>query len=500
MNYIFTRPAWQLAIVSGLCVGTAYQPWHLGFLVYIGFIPLIHVWFTHNTKNNFKSGYIFGLVYNLISNYWIGTNSGAEFGVVLFSLISAVMYLALFWGIAGTITGALRKDVNLYLMLPFLVVSLEWIRSFGPLGFAWGNLALTQTDYLPILQNIDIAGTYYIAFWIISINVILYNLIYSKTGIKKVHIIPAIIFLGLFFSGWGRMQFFQSKSDSIDIAIIQPNVNPNEKWDYSSRQETLMFMDSLHNTAISLRPDFILFPETALPAYLRLNNRIRSQLQTKVDTTGIPVLVGTVDRIIDPEGKKVYYNSAMYLSPKKAYEMYEKIHLVPFAEYDLFPGLFHPLENLNLNIDRGVFQGGKDYKIFKWNQVQFSELICYESSLPRYDRQFVQNGADILMIQANDGWLGESAGPYQHFELARLRAIENRIPVVRSGNTGISGVILPTGEVQRKVPLGIALVFMENIPLYTPGSFYSHYGDVFAVISFVIFLFLGPVSCLKKQS
>ena len=129
------------------------------------------------------------MVYNLISNYWIGANSGAEFGVVLFSLISAVMYLALFWGIAGAITGALRKDVNLYLMLPFLVVSLEWIRSFGPLGFAWGNLALTQTDYLPILQNIDIAGTYYIAFWIISINVILYNIIHSKIGIKKVHII-----------------------------------------------------------------------------------------------------------------------------------------------------------------------------------------------------------------------------------------------------------------------------------------------------------------------
>ena len=122
------------------------------------------------------------------------------------------------------------------------------------------------------------------------------------------------------------MQFFQSKSDSIDIAIIQPNVNPNEKWDYSSRQETLIYMDSLHNTAISLRPDFILFPETALPAYLRLNNRIRSQLQTKVDTTGIPVLVGTVDRIIDSEGKKVYYNSAMYLSPKKAYEMRSEEH------------------------------------------------------------------------------------------------------------------------------------------------------------------------------
>ena len=113
MNYIFTRPAWQLAIVSGICVGFAYQPWHLGLLVYIGFIPLIHTWFNHGSRDNFKSGYLFGLIYNFISNYWMGVNSGADFSVVLLSLISAVVYLALFWGIAGAIIGALRKDVNL---------------------------------------------------------------------------------------------------------------------------------------------------------------------------------------------------------------------------------------------------------------------------------------------------------------------------------------------------------------------------------------------------
>ena len=498
MNYIFTRPAWQLAIVSGICVGFAYQPWHLGLLVYIGFIPLIHTWFNHRSRDNFKSGYLFGLIYNFISNYWMGVNSGADFSVVLLSLISAVVYLALFWGIAGAIIGALRKDVNLYLVLPFLIVCLEWVRSFGPLGYAWGNLALTQTDYLPLLQNIDIVGTYGLTLWIISVNVILYHVVQSGANVKKLSLFTAIIFIGLFISGWGRMQLFEPKSDSIDIAIIQPNVDPNEKWDYTSRQETMMFMDSLYGVAISLHPDFILFPETALPTYLRLNNRVRSQLQTKVDASGIPILVGTVDRIIDTNGDKVYFNSAMYLSPSEDYEMYEKIHLVPFAEYDLFPNLFHPLEKLNLNIDRGVFRGGSDYKVFKWNEVQFSDLICYESSLPRIARQFVQNGAEILMIQANDGWLGESAGPYQHFELARLRAIENRIPVVRSGNTGISGVILPTGAVQRKIPLGVEAVFKETIPLYTSGSFYSRYGDVFATLCFVIFLIIGPLKCIKK--
>ena len=196
MNYILTRPAWQLAIVSGICIGLAYQPWHLGFLVYIGFIPLIHTWFNHRSGDNFKSGYLFGLIYNLISNYWMGVNSGADFSVVFISLISAVAYLALFWGIAGAILGVFRKDVNLYLMLPFLIVCLEWVRSFGPLGYAWGNLALTQTDYLPLLQNIDIVGTYGLALWIISINVILYHFVQTSINIKKFSLIIAIIFIG----------------------------------------------------------------------------------------------------------------------------------------------------------------------------------------------------------------------------------------------------------------------------------------------------------------
>ena len=498
MNHIFTRSAWQLAIVSGISVGFAYQPWHLGFLVYIGFIPLIHVWFNNCPRDNFKSGYLFGLIYNLISNYWMAFNSGADFIVVLLSLISAVIYLALFWGIAGAIIGLLRKDVNLYLVLPLLIVCIEWVRSFGPLGFAWGNLALTQTEYLPLLQNIDILGTYGIAIWIISINVVLYHIIQFRTDVIKLSLFTLIIFIGLYISGLGRMKLFAPKSDSIDIAIIQPNVDPKEKWDYSNRQKTLMFMDSLYSVAISLKPDFILFPETALPTYLRLNNPVRSQLQTKVDISGIPILIGTVDRVIKSNGDKVYFNSAMYIRPTEDYEMYQKIHLVPFAEYDLFPNLFHPLEKLNLNIDRGVFRGGEDFKVFRCKGIQFSDLICYESSLPRIAREFVRNGAEILMIQANDGWLGKSAGPYQHFELARLRAIENRTPVVRSGNTGISGVILPTGEVKRKIHLGVEAVFKETVPLYNSSSYYNRYGDVFATFCFVIFMIIGPLKCIKK--
>ena len=158
--FLLNRPSWQLAILSGVLVGISYLPIKLSFFVYFGFVPIFFSWVKNNSRKNLFSGFIFGITYNLISNYWIGTNSGAEFYVVLLSLIFAVLYLSLFWGVAGAIFGKYNRIRNSYLSLPFLVVSLEWIRSFGPLGFTWGNLALTQSDYPLILQLIDFTGTY----------------------------------------------------------------------------------------------------------------------------------------------------------------------------------------------------------------------------------------------------------------------------------------------------------------------------------------------------
>ena len=497
MNFLFKSSGWQLAIISGTFVGVSYHPLHLGFLAYVGFIPLFHTWLNQNPKKNFWTGYLFGIVYNIISNYWIAVNSGAEFLVVLSSLIAAILYLSIFWGIAGLILGAFNKNHNSYLMLPFLIVSLEWVRSFGPLGFTWGNLALTQMRFLPILQFNDYAGPYIVTLWIISINVLLYYFLRNNIS-TKTQITIIICVLTFITGGWLRIIFQKPLSDSLHVAVIQPNIDPNEKWDNSNRSQTLSLMDSLHNEAIGLKPNIILFPETALPTYLRINNRIRKKLQDKVNDSNIPILIGTVDRKTDSSGIKTYYNSTMYIQPHKDFEMYEKIHLVPFAEYDLVPELLHPLVNLNLNIDRGVFKGGKNYKVFDLQDVKFSGLICYESSLPRYARRFINRGAKFLMIQANDGWLGNSSGPYQHFEHARLRAIENRVPIVRAGNTGISGFISSTGEVKVRVPLDTQRVFISNIDLNKTGSFYSQYGDVFAAICFVTFLFIGPVlSCLK---
>ena len=258
-------------------------------------------------------------------------------------------------------------------------------------------------------------------------------------------------------------------------------------------------MDSLHFESIKLEPDLVIFPETALPSYLVRDNFTRKKLQETVDSFNIPLLTGTI-HTTNYNGSRHYFNSAMFLKPHSDYELYSKIHLVPFAEYDLLPAIFHPLTKLNINIDRGRFKEGEEFVVFNWKTFLFSDLICYESSVPQIVRKFVSMGAQFLVIQANDGWLGNSYGPYQHFELARLRAIENRVPVIRCANTGISGVIRPDGTVQNIIALNRKGIISESVKIGFKSSFYTKYGDMFSFSCFIVTLVFIFYSCIKRLS
>ena len=498
MKNLYNLKPWIQAIISGITIGITYHPFNIGFLAWVGFTPLLYIFIHGDSKSNIINGYIFGLTYNLTAFYWIGSNSGASFITVISSLIAAVLYLSIYWSFAGLIFSIIptyqRRSIGNFLF-PFLIVTIEWFRSIGPLGFPWANIALTQSEYIYILQVIEITGTYGISFIVISINVIIYNAINKKTFIKD-GLFPVIIFLiGISIVGWARMQSLNETQKEINAVIVQPNVDPNIKW--HEKEEIISFMDSLHHEAAGLNPDIIVFPETALPSYLTRDYKTRKMLQETVNEYNIPLLTGTIDVVIENNNKN-YYNSAMWLTPNSNFKIYSKIHLVPFAEYDLFPEIFHPLTWLNINIDRGSFKSGKEYKIFKCNNISFSNIICYESSIPRIVREFVAMGSELLIIQANDGWLGNSYGPHQHFELARLRAIENRIPVLRSANTGISGIIKPDGTVQRKVGLNKKLIFKEKIKIINSGSIYTHYGDIFALVCFFITSLISAISCKKR--
>ena len=497
MNFFLNINPLIQVIISGFTTGLAFHPLGLGFLAWGSFVPLIHVFNISHFRKNIIYGYIFGLSFNLTAFYWIGVNSGADFLTVLGSLFAAVFYLAFFWAGAGLLFSLISKGhqhISGNIFFPFIIVLIEYVRSFGALGFPWSNLALTQSNYIYFIQFIEVTGTYGVSFFIIGFNVILYNVVQKKISLLKGLSFILLIIIGLSIAGAGRILSLPKSNQKISVAVVQPNVNPNTKW--LNKKKIIAFMDSLHQESIKFKPDLIVFPETALPSYLVRDNRTRGALQSKVNSSDIPLLTGTIHTSFE-NNFRYYYNSSMFIIPQKKYELYSKIHLVPFAEYDLIPSIFHPLTKLNINIDRGNFKSGNNYKVFKHENLLFSNLICYESSIPKISRTFVSKGAEFLIIQANDGWLGSSFGPYQHFELARLRAIENRIPIVRCANTGISGIINIDGSIKTKVQLNEEKIIFESLSSNKNGSFYTKYGDIFAIIISIIILIVILYKCRK---
>ena len=176
--------------------------------------------------------------------------------------------------------------------------------------------------------------------------------------------------------------------------------------------------------------------------------------------------------------------------------MYHKIFLVPFAEYIPLSDKINILKKLNFG--QANFTHGSDYATFPLDSIYFSNMICYESSHPKVAKGFIDKGARFLTIQANDAWLRNSSGVRQHFELAKLRSIELRTGIVRSANTGISGIIDPIGNTNERIGFNKQSVFHGKILLNKGLTFYAKYGSIFAKICLGFVLFQG-ILLLRRQ-
>ena len=256
-------------------------------------------------------------------------------------------------------------------------------------------------------------------------------------------------------------------------------------------------MDSLNLIAYEGKPDLVLWPESALPAYLRVSS-IKNKLKEVVKDFNIPALIGTLDVSWQSNKRKVF-NGSIYLGIEEE-KMYHKIFLVPFAEYNPLTKIDF-LKNISYwDFDHGSFTPGIEHTIFNIDSIRFSNVICYESSHPKISRKMILNGARFLTIQANDAWLSNSSGVIQHFELARLRAVELRTGIARSANTGISGIIYPDGKIGGKIPFDHQGVLKNNVILNNGLSIYAKFGSVFAYICLIFFNIINYLLMFFKKN
>ncbi|HIB03338.1 MAG TPA: apolipoprotein N-acyltransferase [Candidatus Marinimicrobia bacterium] len=468
--------SWQLAILSGFLIGASFPPFKLGFFAWIGLIPFIRAVIRLTPWKAAGVGYLAGFITYVLTLHWLSFNIGASFPVVFAAMMAAAIYLAIFWAIFALLFSLihLQSGAGLVLM-PFLWVALEYGMSLGPMGFPWVSLATTQTDYLPVIQMVEWTGIYGISFWLVTVNVILYGLMTLPRVAWMPRVRTALVVIVMvWLAGYGRLATLpeMDEAKTVDLAVVQPNVGPHEKWQPDNRDWVFNRLDSLYMVATESEPDMIIWPEAATPAFLTKNYRRLSQIRQRIRQTGIPLLTGTVDWS-SVKGRRVYHNSAALIREDGSIPVYHKRQLVPLGEFNPFARQLPISEELNL----GHYTRGMEETTFQLNEASFASIICFESVFPAIVNGLNRRGAQFLVIVVNDGWFGTSAEPYQHEAIARLRAIENRYPVVRSANTGISAVIDRRGLEVKSMGIGETGVITASIVPMKEHTFYRNHGN-----------------------
>jgi apolipoprotein N-acyltransferase len=269
------------------------------------------------------------------------------------------------------------------------------------------------------------------------------------------------------------------KVPTITVGLIQGNVEQFMKWNPVYQKLVIEKYRDLTLQAAQSKPHLIIWPETALPFNYNQHPAGTKFINDLARQTETAILFGSPHKELK-DGKIIHYNSAYLVSETGDMQnRYDKIHLVPFGEFVPFRKLLFFVEKMVEMI--GDFGRGKEATLFEVAGHKAGVSICYELIFPDLIRQSVKNGAHFLVNITNDAWFGKSPASYQHMSMGALRAVENRVPIVRAANTGVSGTIDANGALRDETRLFVETVKITQITPRQRGiTFYTAYGDVFS--------------------
>jgi apolipoprotein N-acyltransferase len=482
-----------LSIISGLMLVLAFPPFDLYLFAWIALIPLLIALWDKNARVSFMLGMLTGLVYFLGTIYWV-FHSMYFYGYIAAPLSALILlllclYLALYTGLFSVLFNFIsgRSRLPALMIAPFLWVTLDMMRTYAPiLGFPWSSLGYSQYKFLPLIQVADITGIYGISFLVAAVNSSIFDVIFCwPKKMKEEPLLPRwpltlsimillVIMTGILFYGYEKLSENSSRR-SIKVSIVQGNIPQDKKWEPKFQKEVIDTYKRLSLSVSGDSPDLIVWPETAVPFIFGYDQTLTQDIISFQKQLGSYLLFGSM---LAKDADQLS-NSAVLLSPDGTIlSTYDKIHLVPYGEYVPLRNLFPFIEKITVGI--GDFLPGEEPVVMKTPFANIGTLICYEIIFPGLARKFVDRGANVLVTITNDAWFGRTSAPYQHFDMAVFRAVENRVPVVRAANTGISGFIDSRGRIVRKSDIFVEAALTENIAIGNEKSFYTKHGDLFA--------------------
>jgi apolipoprotein N-acyltransferase len=473
-------------VLSGVAGALAFptSDWHL--LAWLWLVPALCSALWRTPRGALADGWLAGTTFFVVLLRWLDFTfenySAIPWPVTWLPIVALAGYCGLYTGLVASAVAWLRGRLGAGWALsaaPALWVAGEWIRGWLMGGFPWGLLGYSQHRALPVIQIAELGGVYAVSFLLVAVNAALAGALVlgPRRAAPGGGAAALLLALSLGF-GWHVLsgEFGPSREQThhtVRISVIQPVVEQEQKWDPAHQAEILGVYERLTRQAALAKPAAVFWPETAAPIFLRGDPALLARLVALVRETGVPLLVGSVDRLPGPDGK--FLNSAFLLGDQGITAKYDKIQLVPFGEYVPLAGLIGFVRQWAEFISD--FAPGTTQTVFRLNGARFGTVICYEVIFPDLFRGFAGGGATFMANITNDAWFGRTSGPWQHLGTLPLRAVENRIAIARAANTGVSALIGADGRVGPILPLFEQGVLALSVPLRSRTTLYTRFGN-----------------------
>lgn len=501
-----------LPVLSALLLFSAMPGrWSLWPLLFVALAPfLFSVIHGAGKKEVLLRALVFSLSYYLLLLYWIVIvlvrYGGLPVFVAVPALILLAVYMSLYPVIFSLILYSVSKNIEkrfLLLLIPLLWVALDWLRSFLFSGFPWMDVGYGLWQHPSLIQFASVFGHHGITFCLLLSNAaVVFWATRSTTDKTRMYTFAIFAALLVLLPGYSALTLNSSEqvADSAEIGIVQGNILQDQKWSEDLKAKTVEKYLALSQSIDQFSDlNLIVWPETALPFYPTIAPEF-GEVSRFLEDKGKPIITGSPWYEIEQGETLVYryFNSAILLgADRRLLGRYDKSHLVPYGEYvplKKYMGFLQPLVETV-----GDFSPGTIENPLTVGKVRAGVLLCYESIFPDIARKWVNEKANVLVNLTNDAWYGKSSAPYQSFAMTIFRAVETGRSVVRSANTGISGVVDPHGRVLMQSDIFVPWAERARVPLCEKETFFVSYGYLFSPVCFVLSLLLLLRVWLSKK-
>jgi apolipoprotein N-acyltransferase len=509
---------WRAVLLTGLCLGLgaagafAMPPWGAWWILPLAFSAFAVILDSLGGRSagwrGFRSGWAFGFGYFAVSLAWIGkaflVDAETYAWMMPFALAGLPAVLAVYWGCAAAAATLAPPGGARSLALAVALAVAEFARAHLFTGFPWNAPGYAATALDGVLQAAAVVGLHGLTLLVLLWSVVpALALDAVRRRSWRRAILPAFLVAGAVATEAAGQARLATADDAtvpgVRLRIVQPAVPQTLKWDQAEAQRIwtlLLAMTRGEPTdARAKAPTLVVWPESAVPFLLEEQPEALRQL-SEATPPGARLLIGALRRDPGAAPGAPVFNSIIAIGPGPAVTgRYDKQHLVPFGEYLPLASVLEPLGLRRIVTVPGGLTAGTGERVMRLQGLpSFIPLVCYEAIFPGRSQPDGEQAGMILNV-TNDAWFGDSAGPYQHFEQARMRAVEQGLPLIRAANTGISAVVDSYGRVRAQAALGTRATLDTLLPVALSSTTYARHGlAVFLALCALSIAVLFPYS------